>query len=265
MNPTLFLHSILALVAAVAVSKAEQTEPLKALRAPDKTKWVTIFEPKVIAPAEENRAKETAQKNNSPRRLLQSIGEKDGGIYRVLNRYDDQSYEEFWITPNFQYLKMPGRDRLIRFLPTHNRSWNLEEADFPELYWAIGCTPKLQEIDGKKMLVVSMDAGKKPPTLRQRRLLEELNQALKANGEEGSNPVSEKAQGQLLLLLDPNSLLPVKFESEDGIHTYTFEDASGLKKNIPDEIKNEIVQWEKVMAELARPPGKPKIRNRQKN
>ena len=256
--------SLAALAVASTLSCAAGIEPLKELRAPDKTKWTVTVQTKAsLKEAVSNTGEKAAKaKLPPPRALVQSIGEKDGEIYRVLNRYDNQTGEEFWILPQFQYLKATGRERIVRFLPSHPRSWNLEEADFPELYWAVGQTPELQEIEGKKMLVIKMDAAKRPLTKRQQRALDDLRQAMKQAGENGdSSPAA--AAGTLVLYLDPETRLPIRFKDIDRTYSYSFEKSAGLRQVIPEEMKKEIIDWDKLLAKLTRPPGAPKIRNRQ--
>jgi hypothetical protein len=249
------------------LQSTEAVEPLKELRAPDKTQWTVDISPKPDARsvASERSGKDAVDtKKPTTITLVQSIGAKDRGIYRVQNRYSDQTEEDWWIISQYQYFKYKGQTQITRLLSSQNRAWNLEESDFPELYWAVGKTPELQEIGGKKMLVLQMDASKKPMTMRQQRDLEEMRQAMKLAGD--SLPEFEApAAGMLILHLNPETGLPVRFEDIDKIHHYTFEKSPNLTKVMPADIKTEIFEFEKRRAELTRAPSAPKIRNHQKS
>ena len=239
-----FLLSATSLFAAV-------TDPIAELRVPDKTKWIVVVQisAKISQP-------------HRPRTLVQTTGEKDNGLYRVLNRYDDQTVEEFWITPHLQYLKTSGRDKVARLLPSQSRSWNLGEADFPELYWAVGQIPQLQKVAGQNLLVIKMDAAKKPLSKRDQRDLEELNQISKQAGEK-IEILSPTPVGALVLYLNPNNRLPIRFEDIDKIYNYSFEKSQGLESAMPEDMKKEIMHSEKELAEISRPASAPKIRNPQ--
>lgn len=246
---------------------AEALEPLKDLRAPDNTQWTVTIAPKVVASsAEVEKSKENADKEEkkpSLVTLVQSIGAKDQGIYRVQNRYSDKTEEDWWIISQYQHFKYKGQAQISRLLSSQNRAWNLEESDFPELYWAIGQVPVLQEIEGKKWLVIRMDAAKKPLTKRQERDLAEMRQATGQTGE-ALPPTPPPCPGTMLLYLDPESGLPFRFEDNDCIYTYTYGKSPDLRTVIPEDIKNEIVAFEEKISELTRPPSAPKVRNRKK-
>jgi hypothetical protein len=235
-------------------------EPLKDLRAPDKTRWTVAIQstipPKAATPLEKDG---DASKRPLPV-LVQSTGAKEGQLYRVTNLYDNQSIQDFWITPHMQFLKSSGRDQIVRLLPSQNRAWNLEECDFPELYWAIGRTPEAREIDARKLLVIRIEAAEKPFTKRQQRDFQELRQAMNQAGDPMPEPL-EPVPGILVLYLDPATRLPIRFEDGDRVHHYSFEKSADLKKTIPEEIMKEISSWEKTFAESSRTPSKPKIRN----
>ena len=252
---------------ASALSAVNAAEPLKELRAPDKTQWTVTLAPKVVASsveAEKSKVNDVKEeKKTSVVTLVQSIGAKDRGIYRVQNRYSDQTEEDWWIISQYQHFKYKGQAQISRLLSSQNRAWNLEESDFPELYWAIGQVPVLQEIEGKKWLVIRMDAAKKPLTKRQERDLAEMRQATGQSGEVLPSPLPPSA-GTILLYLDPESGLPFRFEDIDCIYTYTFGKSPDLRTVIPDDIKNEIVAFEQKNSELTRPPSAPKVRNPKK-
>lgn len=245
---------------------ANTVESLKELRAPDKTQWTVSIAPKpnarssTAAKSKENAAPDA--KKPSAISLVQSIGTKDRGIYRVQNRYSDQTEEDWWIISQYQHFKYKGQAQISRLLSSQNRAWNLEESDFPELYWAIGQTPELQDIEGKKWLVIRMDAAKKPLTKRQLRDLAEMRQAIGQSGEALPSP-QPTSTGILLLYLNPESGLPVRFEDIDFIYTYSYDKSPDLRAVVPEDIKNEIVAFEQKNSELTRPPSAPKIRNRQ--
>jgi hypothetical protein len=69
--------------------------------------------------------------------------------------------------------------------------------------------------------------------------------------------------GTLMLYLNPESGLPVRFEDIDLIYTYSYDKSPNLRAVVPEDIKNEIVAFEQKRSELTRPPSKPKIRNPQ--
>jgi hypothetical protein len=240
-------------------------EPLQELRAVDKTQWTVTMAPKAEAkPSEDAKSKEKAPSNPSMREMMQSIAAKDGELYRVLNQYNDQSAEEWWIISQFQFLKINGQQKIARLLSSQNRAWNLEESDFPELYWAVGQSPQIQDIEGKKMLVIKMDASKKPFTKRQQRDLEELRQAMNQSGETMEAAPQLSVSGTLVLYLDPETRMPVRFEDVDRFYSYSFAPSPNLMSVIPEDFKNEIADFEKNLAELTRPPSTPKVRNRKK-
>jgi hypothetical protein len=243
-------------------------EPLQELRAADKIQWTVTMAPKAEAKPHEDAKSKENDTSNPPlpptRAMVQSIGAKDGGIYRVLNRYNDQTAEEWWIISQYQHLKINGQQKIARLLSSQNRAWNLEESDFPELYWAVGQSPQIQEIEGKKMLVIKMDASKKPFTKRQQRDLEELRQAMNQSGETMEAAPQLSVSGTLVLYLDPETRMPVRFEDVDRIYSYSFAPSPNLMSVIPEDFKNEIADFEKNLAELTRPPSTPKVRNRKK-
>lgn len=256
---------VLSFAFAIRLLPANTVEPVKELRAPDQTQWTVNIVPKSDA---RSAASSKSKDNEAPdakkpptATLVQSIGAKDQGIYRVQNRYGDQTEEDWWIISQYQHFKYKGKDQISRFLSSQNRAWNLEESDFPELHWAVGQTPELQDIEGKKLLVVSMDALKKPLTKRQERDLAEMRQAIGQSGEPIPSPPQTSA-GTLMLYLNPESGLPVRFEDIDFIYTYIHEKSPDLRAIIPEDIKNEIVAFEQKNSELTRPPSAPKIRNR---
>ena len=253
--------------AASALFSAEAIEPLKELRAPDKTQWTVTIAPKAAtrsAEAEKSNENEALNAKTPPVvTLVQSTGAKDRGIYRVQNRYSDQTEEDWWIISQYQHFKYKGQAQISRLLSSQNRAWNLEESDFPELYWVAGKTPELQEIEGKKWLVIRMDASKKPLTKRQERDLAEMRQAIGQSGEALPSTPPPPA-GTMSLYLNPESGLPVRFEDIDFIYTYIHEKSPDLRAVIPEDIKNEIVAFEQKNSELTRPPSAPKVRNRKK-
>jgi hypothetical protein len=259
--------NVVLFLSASSLLAANTVEPLKELRAPDKTQWTVSIAPKpdahsiTSAKSKENAALDA--KDSSAATLLQSIGAKEGGIYRVLNRYSDQTVEDWWIISQYQHLKCSGQQKITRLLSSQSRAWNLEESDFPELHWAIGQTPELQEIEGKKWLVIRMDAAKKPLTKRQQRDLAEMRQAI-GSFEETLPAPPPASNGTLLLHLNPETGLPVRFEDVDRTYHYTFEKAPNLSKVIPADIKTEMMQFEQRRSELTRAPSAPKIRNRRK-
>lgn len=243
-------------------------EPLQELRAADKIQWTVTMAPKAEAkPSEDAKSKEKETSTPTPppmRAMVQSIGAKDGEIYRVRNQYNDQTAEEWWIISQYQHLKINGQQKIARLLSSQNQAWNLEESDFPELYWAVGQTPQIQEIKGKKLLVIKMDASKKPLTKRQRRDLEELRLAMNQSGETMEAAPLPSGTGTLALYLDPETRMPVRFEDIDRIFIYSFAPSPNLMSVIPEDFKKEIADFEKNLAELTRPPSTPKVRNRKK-
>ena len=259
---------VLALITATMdLLPAQAIDPLKELRAADKTQWTVTIAPKAEAKSgkdAKSKEKDASHPAKPPARaLVQSIGAKDGGIYRVLNRYNDQTVEDWWIISQYQYLKVNGQQKIARLLSSQNRAWNLEESDFPELYWAVGQSPVIQDIEGKKMLVIKMDASKKPLTKRQQRDLEELRQAMNQAGDTLEAVPQNSRTGTLVLYLDPVKRMPVRFEDIECTYSYVFDKSPNLRAVIPEDMMKEISVWEKVIAEMARPPSKPKIRNPQ--
>lgn len=253
------------LTLASSLPPALAMEPLQELRVADKTQWTVTMAPKAEAkPSEDAKSKEKAPSNPPMREMMQSIAAKDGELYRVLNQYNDQSAEEWWIISQYQHLKVNGQQKIARLLSSQNRAWNLEESDFPELYWAVGQSPQIQEIEGKKMLVIKMDASKKPLSKRQQRDLEELRQAMNQSGETMEAAPQLSVSGTLVLYLNPETRMPVRFEDVDRIYTYSFAPSPNLMSVIPEDFKNEIADFEKNLAELTRPPSTPKVRNRKK-
>jgi hypothetical protein len=267
-NITKPLLSMILVVSASASSllAAQAIEPLKELRAADKTQWTVTIVPKAQAKPSEDakpKEKETSNPTKPPMRaMVRSIGVKDEGIYRVLNQYNDQTAEEWWILSQYQYLKINGQQKIARLLSSQNRAWNLEESDFPELYWAVGQSPQIQDIEGKKMLVIKMDASKKPLTKRQQRDLEELRQAMNQSGETMVAPPQLSVSGTLVLYLNPETRMPVRFEDIDRIYSYSFAPSPNLRSVISEDFKKDIADFEKNLAELTRPPSSPKVRNR---
>lgn len=243
---------------------AQGIEPLKELRAPDKTQWTVAIVPKAdsrsVNAAKSKENEPPNAKKSLPVALVQSVGAKDGKIYRVLNRYSDQTEEDWWIISQYQHFKYKGQNQITRLLSSQNRAWNLEESDFPELYWVAGLTPELQEIEGKKLLVIKMDASQKPLTKRQQRDLAQLRQAMGQSAEKMPSSTLSPT-GTLLLYLDPVTRLPVRFEDLDCIYSYTFDKAPNLREIVPEDIKNEVIAFEQKNSELTRPPSSPKIRN----
>jgi hypothetical protein len=250
---------------AISLLAANTVEPVKELRAPDQTQWTVNIVPKAptrLAEAEKSKLNEAPNAKKPPAvTLVQSTGAKDQGIYRVQNRYNDQTEEDWWIISQYQHFKYKGKDQISRFLSSQNRAWNLEESDFPELYWAVGQTPEIQDIEGKKRLVIKMDASKKPLPKRQQRDLAEMRQAIGQSGETMPSP-PPTSTGTLMLYLNPESGLPVRFEDIDFIYSYSYDKSPDLRAVIPEDIKNEIVAFEQKNSELTRPPSAPKIRNR---
>jgi hypothetical protein len=250
---------------AISLFSANTVEPVKELRAPDQTQWTVNIVPKSdarsAASAKSKENEDPDAKKPTAVTLVKSIGAKDKGMYRVQNRYSDQTEEDWWIISQYQHFKYKGQDQISRFLSSQNRAWNLEESDFPELYWAVGQTPELQDIEGKKLFVFKMDASKKPLSKRQERDLAEMRQAIGQSGETMPYPPSTST-GTLMLYLNPESGLPVRFEDIDFIYTYSYDKSPDLRAVIPEDIKNEIVAFEQKNSELTRPPSAPKIRNR---
>jgi hypothetical protein len=257
---------VLNFVFAISLLATNTVEPIKELRAPDQTQWTVTIAPKApnrSAEAEKSKLNEAPDAKKPPAVILvQSVGAKDRGIYRVQNRYSNQTEEDWWIISQYQHFKYKGQAQISRLLSSQNRAWNLEEGDFPELYWTIGQTPELQEIKGKKWLVIRMDASKKPLTKRQQRDLAEMRQAIGQSGETMPSP-PPTSTGTLMLYLNPESGLPVRFEDIDLIYTYSYDKSPNLRAVVPEDIKNEIVAFEQKRSELTRPPSKPKIRNPQ--
>jgi hypothetical protein len=50
--------------------------------------------------------------------------------------------------------------------------------------------------------------------------------------------------GTLMLYLNPESGLPVRFEDIDLIYTYSYDKSPNLRAVVPEDIKNEIVAFE---------------------
>ncbi len=257
---------IIAILVHTSPLMAAPTDPIASLRVPDKTKWITTVESSKSPPTNEinnTKADPSAPKTSSTRALAQTICEKNNGLYRVISRYTDQTTEEFWISPHMQYLKTSGREGIARLLPTQSRAWNVEEADFPELYWAVGQVPQLQEIKGQKSLVITMDAARKPLTKRRQRDLEEMKKTMEQTGEKVDLTAPAEA-GTLVLYLDPTTRLPMRFEDNGFVYRYSYEKSSGLESAVPDDIKKEMARSAKELAEISRPASAPKIRNPQK-
>jgi hypothetical protein len=258
---------VLALIAAtMGLLPAQAIDPIKELRAADKTQWTVTIAPKAEGkPGKDAKSKEKDASHPAKppaRALVQSIGAKDGGIYRVLNQYNDQTAEEWWIISHYQHFKINGQQKIARLLSSQNRAWNLEQSDFPELYWAVGQSPQIQDIEGKKMLVIKMDASKKPLSKRQQRDLEELRQAMNQSGETMEVPPQLSVSGTLVLYLNPETRMPVRFEDIDRIYSYSFAPSPNLRSVISEDFKKEIADFEKNLSELTRPPSSPKVRNR---
>jgi hypothetical protein len=242
-------------------------EPLQELRAADKTQWTITIAPKAENQADMD-AKSNANKTINPsipskHAMLQSIGAKDSGVYRIENRYNNQKQEEYWILGKYQFLKSSDQEKITRLSSSRDEAWNIEESDFPELYWATGQLPELQKINGKKLLVIKMDASQKPLSRSEQRDLEIMKNII-GPSEYDSSTQKNSSFVNLLLYLDPETRMPVRFEDIDRIYYYSFAPSPNLMSVIPEDFKKDIADFEKNLAELTRPPSTPKVRNRKK-
>jgi len=254
------LLSILIMVSLTFLSvpaDAQDEQGLPPLRAPDKTRWVVTVE---------NAASEQATDTQSracPRVLQETVGEKDGDIYRILNRFKSGDDDEFWILPQMQFLKTKGSNTVLRLLHGDSASYDLSESDFPELYWAAGQVPSPVQIDGKQFLLVEMEGAKKPLTRRQMNDAEQIRQLHKDAGLDvpGGESASQDTSVELRLILDAQTKLPVRFEEGDSIRTYRFEPSRGLQELLPPEFNSAIRAWHQRHIAVMRPPSEPRVRN----
>ena len=264
----IFIFQLLAIFIFNPFSFAITAQPINELRAPEKSQWTVTVSRKEFPTAgnqknakSQNKADENSQLITNE--ILKSIVSKEKEIYRVVNYYNNQTQEEWWISHKYQFVKLLNNDKIISLLSSQNRAWNLEESDFPELYWVNGQTPQLEEVDGRNVLVIKMDASKKPLTNREARDLEEMRRSAGQSGD--ILPPSRQANlGTLVLSLDPKTGMPIRFEDVDRIYSYTFGSIKNLSDQMPEDFKKEIAAFEGRVAEIIRPASKPKVRNPQK-
>ena len=284
--------SLLALAAQAQV--APQTI-LKELRAPDKTRWEVRIQ-RGKNRAEAPRPEVAAQGRKVHTMLVGESAEKDGDMYRFIRHFSDGTSEEFWILPQMQFYRtsqtgavmrvLPGGTMPVsptegnvsnpmqttpggtkpaapaesdvsdpmRLLPCDPKTVDLAESDFPELYWAAGQPSQLQEIKGIKYLVVEVDGSKLRPSLR---LQAEMKRMHRLSGAEKAEPAAAEAARPIRLLLDPQTRLPVSFETPEEIRTYKFAPSPGLKGAMPEAFAAAISLWKKQFGEAIRPPSPP--------
>lgn len=255
-----FLISVIAFFTLLSLSAVAQEEQgLPPLRAPDKTRWVVTVEN--AAPQE---VTDTDSRTRPPV-LQQTVGEKDGDIYRILNRFTNGENQEFWILPQIQFQKTTGSNTVLRLAHGDSASYDLSESDFPELYWVAGEIPKTVKIEGKEFLLVEMEAAKKRPTRRQMTDEEQIRLLHKEAGLDlpsGVSTAKDEGLTTLRLFLDPQTKLPVRYEEGNSIRTYRFEPSRGVKDLIPPDFSSAIKSWHQRFMAIMRPPSEPRVRNR---
>ena len=286
----LLLASCFSLALAAQAQVAPQTI-LKELRAPDKTRWEVRIQ-RGKNRAEAPRPEVAAQGHKVHPLLVGESAEKDGNMYRYVRHFSDGTSEEFWILPQMQFYRAsqtgsvmrvfpggttpvdpaegnvsdpmqttPGGTKPVasaesdasdpmRLLPGDSKTVDLAESDFPELYWVAGQPSQLQEIKGIKFLVVEVDGSKLRRSLR---VQAEMKRMHLLSGAEKEEPAAAEAARPIRLLLDPQTRLPVSFETPDEIRTYKFAPSPGLKGAMPEAFAAAISLWKKQFGQARRP------------
>jgi hypothetical protein len=254
-----------AMLALPARSQETAAKPLGQLRSPDKTRCDIKIERKGESAGDENAgmAPETAAPGRAgmPPKLTGLVIEKDAQVMRVIRRYGNRTSAEYWVTPFMQFYKAPRTNQVLRVLPMDPMSVDLSQSDFPELYWAAGLKPRPMLVEGRTFMVVEMEGRAMPLTLRQQRdalSIREMRRAAKESEDDPDAPGGNgRPPGIHRLFLDPQTLLPVRFESPEEARTYRFTPSQGLKSQMPADFEISMREWQQKYAEASRPPSPP--------
>ena len=200
-------------------------------------------------------------------RLKSRTVQKQGRAFFETLVYENGRKEERLVLEQMQFTSTPTG--IQRLLPSDSQASDYHETEFPELIWAAGRTPVLVETNGVKLLFVETDAANRALTRKQQKERDELEEFAKAFGgllrpdKNITKPPSPLAAAtmkdageKLRLFLHPITKLPVRFESPDGILSYSFQ-LNPPAMQVPEHFREVYTQWHNDLASTNRPASQP--------
>ncbi len=258
---------VLAGLLVITVSAQELSKelpPLEALRAPKNAAWSVTYNYTEEAPQAGDQAAR-------PGRIEVLSVQKEGDVYHELKAFDNGKKTERWILKGIQFETKGDQKEATRLLPGDPEASDYSESDFPDLSWVVGLKPRPQRMEnGVVLLVVEVNAAERPLTAKEKRDKEMMDDFVKQYSKMVEKtrdkdlpadaaaliPVQPKPQGVIRLFLNPKTLLPVRYESNQESRSYSFPtDFQPLRP--PENFQGAYKIWSSEMIASARPPSEP--------
>lgn len=235
--------------------------PLKAIRTPKNAAWTVRF---IYREAGREEAGDTALERMKTLRVR-----KQENAYFETAIYQNGKKEERLVLDRIQFKTTPSGSGMMRLLPSDSQASDYSQTDFPELFWIEGRKPLPVVVNGTRLLLVEINSTDRTFTRREQRFKDEFERFFKAYGKL-MDPATENAEPpalletatangageKLRLFLHPVTLLPIRFESPEGVRDYLFQqDPPAIQ--VPEQFRKVYMEWQNEIASSARPESQP--------